>query len=375
MKLLKMNRSFFCAGFLIVLCQIFPTAVALFGQSNDSSKSLVFTASKKNEPITPKKVSLDAIASLSLGSFHGFRADGYYSSFLQPNIGFEFLAEPGGPLNYLLGAHIGISDPITTAISFGLRLPIKYSENFRIYSDLGVLVFDDSAFSHPLRYGARLAFGARTMDVLDFEYRLAGEWRGRAATWAQPDTKRVLWWVGAEVGIAFSLVGKPNPLTRKDSLHASLHYIASSEEIEELDELSSDAKIDQWVERFWRFRDITPDTKINEARIEYENRVEAANRMFSQYKRLGVLTDPGRILAIYGEPDHSDNEHSQADTRNEYMVWVYQNRVRGYAYATFLFQRDRVNGDWIQIYSNVGGEITGPIPSDLSPTMAKWIGL
>ena len=213
----------------------------------------------------------------------------------------------------------------------------------------------------------------RTLGSLNFEYRLAGEWRGTASDSIDGSRTRVLWWVGAEVGIAFSLVSERRPLSRKDSLHASLHYIATSEEMDELDQITSDAKFDQWLDRFWRIRDLTPNAKLNEARLEYERRVETANRMFSTPKRLGILTDPGRVMAIYGLPDIQDKGYSLYDTRVQYMLWVYSGRVRDVSFATFIFELSNYKTDWEQIYSTVPGELTGSAPQGLPVTMVKWV--
>ena len=370
-----MEKYFYRTSCIIVLCQFLFFGNSLRAQASDSSKSIIFSAKPHAEPPKPKNSRLEGIASISIGSYSGFRSDGYYASMVQPNIGFEFLAEPGDGLHLLLGGHIGISNPVTTGISFGWRAPINISQNpdVKIFGDLGILFFDDAALLGPLNYGARLAFGVRTLGAINFEYRLAGEWRGTASDSIDGNRTRLLWWLGAEVGIAFSLVSDSKPLSRKDSLRASLHYIATHEEIDDLDAISSDVKMDQWLDRFWRIRDLTPDTKLNEARIEYEKRVETANRMFSGSKRLGILTDPGRVMAIYGLPDIEDKDHSVYDGRLQYMLWVYSGRVRDVSFATFIFKSTDQQSTWEQIYSNVPGELTGSAPSGLPPRMSKWV--
>ena len=379
--LLRMNTLYFRIACFIVLCQSVFFGTAVIGQtidslkSTDSSKSMVF-ANQNLAKEKAKKSGLDGIFSINLGNYDGFHDHGIYSSVLQPNVGFEFVAQTGGPLNLLLGARIGIVKVLTTGISFGLRVPVDYSKpDLKIFTDLGVLFFDDAEFVKSLKYGVRLAFGARTLGDINFEYRLAGEWRGTDSDSLDGNRTRILWWLGAEVGIAFSLVGEAKAITRKDSLHAALHYIASGEEMDELDELSSDQKIDNWLERFWRIRDLTPATKLNESRIEFERRAENANRMFSRPKHLGVLSDPGRVMVIYGDPEYQYSEHSSFDSKDEYMVWAISGRVRGYSFATFLFHRGSGDPDWVQIYSNVAGEVTGPIPPGLSPLITRWLGM
>jgi len=364
---------------VFVLCQFF-LIYAAHGQAadsskTDSSKSMVFAANKSTEPLPPKRGNFGAIVSVNLGVYNGFHDEGIYSSFLQPNLGFEFLAEPAGSLNILLGAHVGFLNVITTGISFGLREPINvHKPDLKLFGDISLLFFDDAEFFGPLKYGALLAFGARAIGSVDVEYRLAGEWRGIGSDSADGYRNRPLWWIGAEIGIAFSLTKESKSLSRKDSLHAALHYISSGTEMDEMDGISSDAKLDQWVDRFWRMRDLTPDTKLNEARIEYEKRVEMANELFSTPGHLGILTEPGRVLAVYGISDVQLQDHSIYDDRVQYLLYVYNGRLRDVTFAVFLFRRTAA-GEWRQVYSNVPGEVSGGSLTGLPLQMQRWIGL
>jgi GWxTD domain-containing protein len=370
-----MRRLFLCLCIVIVLCQLYCIENILRAQTPDSSKSIVFAPKEGAEAPKPKSSRLEGIVSIGVGPYSGFRNDGYYASMIQPTAGFEFLAEPGDGLHLLFGGHIGISDPVTSGFSFGWRAPLHLTSNpdLKIFSDLSILVFDDAALTGPLKYGARVTFGARTIGPVDLEYRLAGEWRGIGSDSIDGGKTRVLWWIGAEVGIAFSLVNDHKPLSRKDSLQASIHYIATHEEMDDLEAITSDAKLDDWLDRFWRVRNITPGSKANDARIEYEKRVEAANRMFSASNHLGILTDPGRVLAIYGFPDIEDKDHSLFNSRTEYMLWVYSGRLRDVTFAVFIFKSKDQKNTWDQVYSNVPGEITGNPPAGLPVRMSKWI--
>jgi len=369
-----MRRHFNRAACLVVLCHIVICGIAE-AQSADSSKTIIFTEKKNSGETKPKESHLDGIASLSFGTYNGFRSDGRYASFLQPNISFEFLAEPAGSLHLLIGGHIGISDPVTTGFALGIREPLKISKNpdLKIFTDFGILFFDDASIAGPIKYGARIAFGARTIGAVNIEYRLAGEWRGTSSDSIDGNRTRQSWWIGAEVGIAFSLVGesKSKAISRKDSLRASLKYIATSEELDEFDAITSDIKLDDWLDRFWRIRDLTPNTKINEVRIEYEKRVEMANRMFSHGRRLGISTDLGRVLAIYGQPDIVEPRPPIYNDYSGYILWVYSGRIAGTSFGVFLFQTS--SREWLQIYSSVPGEMSGFVPQDGPPLMMRWI--
>src|SRR5438270_5043952 len=127
---LKMRKFFFCAGAL-VLCH----SSISFGQIADSSKTdsvkrKVYEETKNPEKPEQERSHLGAIATLGAGPYTGFHDGGKYGSFFQPNLGFEFLAEPQGSLHFLLGGHIGFVNAFTTGISFGLRLPIKASKPY-----------------------------------------------------------------------------------------------------------------------------------------------------------------------------------------------------------------------------------------------------
>lgn len=359
------------AGCALVLLQILVSVCA--AQPQDTS--LVF-AHTETSPSADDELHarLGGIASLGLGQFSTFDRIGNHLTMLQPTLGFDFLAEPGGSLHFLLGARLGFFDPLVAEASFGLRLPIHddAEKSVKIYTDLALLFYADSNHAHPPGPGFRAALGARTSGSLDLEYRLAAEWRGQKSTPVDGNVTRNLWWIGAEVGIAFPIVSAYKSPTRKDSLRASLRYIATGEEITELDGISSRIKLDEWLDHFWKRRDLTPDTYTNEARIEFERRVRLANDKFSHPKRMGVVTDAGRVLVIYGNPDDTEGATSSANDGYRYELWVYRHRIATQPLAVFLF---RTNGprEMVQVYSNVPGELSGSIPPGLPMTMMRWI--
>jgi GWxTD domain-containing protein len=58
----------------------------------------------------------------------------------------------------------------------------------------------------------------------------------------------------------------------------------------------------KWVERFWLELDPTPTTDANERRLEYEQRLDAARRLFPCHKAPG-WDDRGDFMVRYGPPD------------------------------------------------------------------------
>ena len=54
---------------------------------------------------------------------------------------------------------------------------------------------------------------------------------------------------------------------------------------------------------FWRVRDPTPDTGVNEARETFVKRLDFANRTYGRYGLgKGMFSDMGRVFIRYGEP-------------------------------------------------------------------------
>ena len=144
------------------------------------------------------------------------------------------------------------------------------------------------------------------------------------------------------------------------------------EEVTDFEETPGDSRLDFWLEQFWKRRDLTPETYINEARIEFERRARLANDMFSSTSRLGVLTDPGRVIVIYGRPDDTEAAESVANENHKYVMWIYHRRIAAQPLAVFLFQTDSPR-EWKQVYSNVPGELSGILPSGLPTYMTRWI--
>ncbi len=61
-----------------------------------------------------------------------------------------------------------------------------------------------------------------------------------------------------------------------------------------------------FVEDFWKRRDPTPATEVNEFKAEYFNRIGQATHLFSGGGAPGWLQDRGRIYITLGPPDHRE---------------------------------------------------------------------
>ncbi len=361
-----MTRLFVLTCCILVLCQSMGLA--------QSDTALVFQKQSFVAEADKPRPQLTGIGSCSLGSFNSFRADHTYGSFLQPSLGFDFLAEPGDAIHLLFGARVGFSKPITSELLVGLRQPLFTSGDHsrQIFGDLALLFFGDHSNTGALSTGARLALGGKFEGDVDPVIALAAEFRGSRATAEDGNRVRTLWWVGLEVGISFPIVSGFTAPTHKDSIRAAIRYIATSKELEEFDRLTSHSRVDDWLYQFWKRRDLTPTTSLNEAKEEFERRVAEANLRYSSPKKLGVQSDIGRALVLYGNPDVVEREHGTTNENISYVLWVFQRRIHSQPLAVFLFRSDGTR-NMMQVFSNVPGELSGALPAGLPATMTRWV--
>lgn len=99
-----------------------------------------------------------------------------------------------------------------------------------------------------------------------------------------------------------------------------LSLIASGEELEDLKNASLEDRPRAWLE-FWKKRDPTPGTAVNEALEEHLRRVRYANAEFGGVDP-GWRTDRGRVYIKYGDPDQIDTA-TDPYMQGEYQIWRY----------------------------------------------------
>lgn len=115
-----------------------------------------------------------------------------------------------------------------------------------------------------------------------------------------------------------------------EKLRTVLGYVATNEELRALDEASDDSLGALWT-RFWERRDPTPDTRHNEAMLEFMRRVEYATQNFGVLEP-GWRSDRGRIHIKYGPPDQIERILNDA-YRPPTEIWYYYGRN-----LTYVFQ-------------------------------------
>lgn len=94
-------------------------------------------------------------------------------------------------------------------------------------------------------------------------------------------------------------------------------YIITPEEKRAFLMLSSDDQREQFIDVFWRRRDVNPATSENEYRAEHYARIAYANQNFAFGDVAGWQTDRGRIYITHGKPDETRKSASGE-------VWIYR---------------------------------------------------
>lgn len=150
-----------------------------------------------------------------------------------------------------------------------------------------------------------------------------------------------LWVLFALLSGAFSpaLAGKGKGKRKQrqeltDWIDGPIRYIAVGREIKTFKDLKTDEERVLFIERFWRRRDPSADTLMNEYRQLFWDRVSYSNNTFLDSPRSGWMTDRGKIYILYGAPnDIEDYENldtrTSATTGRGLIRWLYDGRPGG----------------------------------------------
>jgi GWxTD domain-containing protein len=166
-------------------------------------------------------------------------------------------------------------------------------------------------------------------------------------------------------------------------------YIMTAEEKAAWKAIQNDADADAFMELFWARRDPTPATPRNEFREEFENRVTMADTQFSYGRTKGSMSDPGRMLIVYGPPTSpikrtttpgTGQSNTRSDMRNTEvgsfgdssgsadMVWLYEGDV-----AQRLFVLPRLEVKFHDQYHNGDFKLQTPLVGPSSATAQRMI--
>jgi len=79
-------------------------------------------------------------------------------------------------------------------------------------------------------------------------------------------------------------------------------WLMLPDELRQVQRMRTNREAVDWLETFWRRRDPDPDQPGNETAKTFYQRVEAADRLYSDGGMRGSLTDRGRALILLGPP-------------------------------------------------------------------------
>lgn len=122
--------------------------------------------------------------------------------------------------------------------------------------------------------------------------------RARAGGWLAPAALALLPWLAAACG--------PSTVRATSSGAAGLadgptRWLMLADEIKQSQRLRTTREAVDFVERFWQRRDPDPEPGNPFAKTFYE-RVEAADRLYTEGGERGSMTDRGRALILLGPP-------------------------------------------------------------------------
>lgn len=138
-----------------------------------------------------------------------------------------------------------------------------------------------------------------------------------------------------------------------DLMFKQVKYIASRTEIDRYGKLDSLNAKREFLFNFWNARNPEPGSSRNEYKEQFMKRVAYANQHFKSMSREGYLTDRGRVLLLYGEPDQKDMFPNEPNLK-PYEVWFYHEIEGG---VTFYFADLTGFGKYDLLHSNKRGEI------------------
>ena len=127
------------------------------------------------------------------------------------------------------------------------------------------------------------------------------------------------------------LAGLPSNIVDIDKAIAQMVYIASPEEINNMEDGKDEKERTKRFLVFWKGKDPSPGNEQNEVFEEYFRRIDYCNKNFSQYME-GWKTDRGMVYIILGSPNNIDRHPFEYDSK-PYEVWQYYELNRSFVFV------------------------------------------
>lgn len=116
----------------------------------------------------------------------------------------------------------------------------------------------------------------------------------------------------------------PRSLLSLEKALKLLEHLAGKDQVERWLRGSREEQLEAF-HAYWKSKDPTPETDLNEIMVEYYRRADDASRRFTTPGSDGALGDQGRSLMLYGEPDSIQREFPSGKPAVE--IWAYPDFV------------------------------------------------
>jgi len=158
---------------------------------------------------------------------------------------------------------------------------------------------------------------------------MGGDYRLQLSLFASSPEESALAQASCSFGIR--MTGLAAYIPNLDEAISQLQYIANYKQIEHI--LGTENESEKLIRfnDFWKKRDPSPRTEINELMAEFYTRVNYANQHFTHYMK-GWRTDMGMIYIKYGAPDFVERHPFRMNTR-PYEVWEFHQHRRRFIFV------------------------------------------
>ncbi|HEX9163642.1 MAG TPA: GWxTD domain-containing protein [Thermoanaerobaculia bacterium] len=172
---------------------------------------------------------------------------------------------------------------------------------------------------------------------------------------------------------ASSAFGQQSLSPKYNEWYASpVKFLMTADENRQFHALTSDTAAESFIALFWAKRDPTPSTERNEFQEEFDRRVAAADKHFSDGSQRGALSDRGKTLILLGPPYRVSGSAGRevngggiatnvgrrgsaagvargptADPETQYWMYAHQNKPKFITQGDFTIAFARQpQGDW-----------------------------
>lgn len=152
------------------------------------------------------------------------------------------------------------------------------------------------------------------------------------------------------IGSEYAVMGEKECNTMIDQIK----YISTTNELEQIAKLDVLEGKRRFIYNFWMNRNEGNGLGVNESKVEFDKRLEYANKYFGTKYKEAYKTDRGRVVIKYGIPDDIER-HPSAGNSQPFEIWTFNN-VEGEPNVIFCFGDLSNFGNYLLLHSTKRGE-------------------